>query len=229
MGLPIADTVLQAGTVLDEPITAKDPTKAVMAFLGHVESWKMLHQALQALQTFLEANRHREFETSRRMVDLVAHHPVPADHPMRETLVRALQDMDAIIAERAIIERWSDYRAAYETARDAYRDAYRNAYETVQREVEATVQAIKNGSAYQAAPVDHRDAVIDKIFGAGGPCSYPEVGLGSAAALLTAAARHSLTALSQARMALPGYHSQVEATLRDLVVPPPSPGEKIWE
>jgi hypothetical protein len=229
MGLPIADTVLQAGTVLDEPITAKDPTKAVTAFLGHVESWKMLYQALQVLRTFLEANRHREFETSRRIVDLAAHHPVPADHPMRETLVRALQDMDAIIAERAVIERWSDYRAAYETARDVYRDAYRNAYETVQREVEATVQVIKNGSAYQATPVDHRVAVVDTIFGAGGPCSYPEVGLGSAAALLTAAAKHSLTALSQARMALPGYRSQVEATLRDLVAPPPSPGQKIWE
>jgi hypothetical protein len=225
MGLPVAATVLQAGTVLDEPITAKDPTKAVTAFLGHVESWKMLYQALQALRTFLEANRHREFETSRRMVDLAAHHPVPADHPTRETLVRALQDMDAIITERAVIERWTDYRAAYETARDAYRDAYRNAYETVQREVETTVQTIKNGSAYQAAPVDHRDAVVDTIFGAGGPCSYPEVGLGSAAALLTAAAKHSLTALSQARMALPGYRSQVETTLRDLVVPP----QKIWE
>ena len=229
MGLPIAATVLQAGTVLDEPITAKDPTRAVTAFLGHVESWKMLHQALQALRTFLEANRHREFDTSRRLVDLAAHHPVPADHPTRETPCPGSAGHGRHYRREAVIERWSDYRAAYETARDAYRDAYRNAYETVQREVEATVQAIKNGSAYQAAPVDHRDAVVDKIFGAGGPCSYPEVGLGSAAALLTAAAKHSLTALSQARMALPGYHSQVEAMLRDLVVPPPSPGEKIWE
>src|SRR4029077_1174132 len=121
------------------------------------------------------------------------------------------------------------YRAAYETARNTYRDAYREAYETVQREVEATVQAIKHGSPYQQAPVDQRDAVVDKIFGASGPCSYPDVGLGSAAALLTAAARHSLTALSQTRMALSGYHSQVEATLRGLVVPPPSPGGKTWE
>ena len=99
----------------------------------------------------------------------------------------------------------------------------------MQREVEATVQAIESGSAYQEAPVDQRDAVVDKVFGASGPCSYPDIALGSSAALLAAAARHSLTALSQTRMALPGYRSQVEATLRDLVVPPPSPGEKIWE
>ena len=169
-----------------------------------------------------------EFETSRRVADLVGHHPVPADHPAAESLVRALQDMEAIISGKAVIERWSDYRTAYETARDAYRDAYREAYETVQREVEATVQAIKHGSAYQEAPVDQRDLVLDKIFGAGGPCAYPDIALGSAAALLAATARHSLTALSQALMALPGYRSHAEATLRDLVALPP-PGGKIWE
>ena len=88
--------------------------------------------------------------------------------------------MEAIIGGKAVIERWSDYRTAYETARGAYRDAYREAYETVQREVEATVQAIKRGSAYQEAPVDQRDLVLDKIFGAGGPCAYPDITLGSA-------------------------------------------------
>jgi hypothetical protein len=214
--------------VLDEPTTAKDPTKAVMAFLQHAEMWKVLHQAIQALRTFLDANRHLEFETSRRVADLIGHHPVPADHPAAASLVRALQDMDVIIGEKAVIERWSDYRTAYETARDAYSDAYRAAYETVQREVEATVQAIKHGSAYQDAPVEQRDLVLDKIFGAGGPCAYPDIVLGSAAALLAATARHSLTALSQALMALPGYRSHAEATLRDLVALP-SPGGKTWE
>ncbi len=228
MDLPIAETVLRAGPVLDEPTTAKDPTKAVTAFLEHVETWKVVHQAAQALRTFLDANRHLEFETSRRVADLVGHHPVPADHPAAEPLVRALQDMDAIIGGKAVIERWSDYRTAYETARDAYRDAYREAYETVQRKVEATVQAIKHGSAYQEAPVDQRDLVLDKIFGAGGPCAYPDIALGSAAALLAATAKHSLTALSQVLMALPGYRSHAEATLRALVALP-SPGGKIWE
>ena len=71
------------------------------AFLKHVEAWQGLHQAIQALQTFLDANRHVEFETSRRVADLAAHHPAPADYPARESLVRALQDMDAIIAEKA--------------------------------------------------------------------------------------------------------------------------------
>jgi hypothetical protein len=136
--------------------------------------------------------------------------------------------MDAIIGSKAVIERWSDYRTAYETACHAYRDVYREAYETVQRQVEATVQAIRHGSAYQEAPADQRDLVLDKIFGAGGQCAYPDIALGSASALLAATARHSLTALSQGLMALPGYRSHAEATLRDLVALP-SPGGKIWE
>ena len=34
---PLPNTVLRAGPVLDEPTTAKDPTRAVTAFLEHVE------------------------------------------------------------------------------------------------------------------------------------------------------------------------------------------------
>jgi hypothetical protein len=49
--------------------------------------------------------------------------------------------------------------------------------------------------------------------------------------LLDACAKHSLTALQQAELALPAYRSQVEAALRNLVEPPepPEPSEETWE
>ncbi|MCI0718565.1 MAG: hypothetical protein L0338_06265, partial [Acidobacteria bacterium] len=61
------------------------------------------------------------------------------------------------------------------------------------------------------------------------PCNYQSLSLGSASSLLDAAATRSLSSLAQALVALPGYQSQVESDLRALVVPPPTPGEKVWE
>jgi len=49
------------------------------------------------------------------------------------------------------------------------------------------------------------------------------------ASLLDAAGRRSLGSLDQARVALPGYRSEVEAELRELTTPPPPPDEKIHE
>ena len=74
-----------------------------------------------------------------------------------------------------------------------------------------------------------RDAELGKVFGPGGPCHYPNLSLGSAASLLDAAAKRSLSSLAQALMALPGYQAQVESALRALVAPPPAQGERVWE
>ena len=228
MGLPIADTVLRAGPVLDEPTTAKDPTKAVTAFLEQVETWKVLHQATQALRTFLDANRHLEFETSRRVADLVGHHPVPPDHPAAESLVTGSAGHGGHHRregrDRALVRLPNGVR----DGTHAYRDAYREAYETCSGKSRPRCRPSSTAAPTRKHQSTSVTLVLDKIFGAGGPCAYPDIALGSAAALLAATAKHSLTALSQALMALPGYRSQAEATLRDLVAPPP-PGEKIWE
>jgi hypothetical protein len=47
--------------------------------------------------------------------------------------------------------------------------------------------------------------------------------------LLDAAAKRSLTSLAQALVALPGYRSQIETELRELLLPPPPPDEKLFE
>ena len=150
--------------------------------------------------------------------------------PRRQLLEQSLKDMDAIIAEKSVVERWSDYRLAYDNAHRAYRDAYRDAYTQVQQETQSAWRpAIRSGAAYKAAPPSTRDSVVDKVFGAGGPCHYPSLSLGSASSLLDAAAKRSLSSLAQALVALPGYQAQVESDLRALTVPPPAPGEKLWE
>ena len=108
--------------------------------------------------------------------------------------------MDVLIADKSVIARWADYRLACEQARDAY----------------------------AKAPSSERDAVVDAVFGAGKACHYPAITLPTTQTLLAASAKRSLTSLAQAAVALPGYRSQVEAALRDLVVPPPPP-DKTWE
>ncbi|MCI0628306.1 MAG: BREX system P-loop protein BrxC, partial [Acidobacteria bacterium] len=228
-GLPIHDSVLSAAAALAEPTTAKDPTKIVAAFLARAGEWKSLHLSLEALRAFLTDQRHFEYDTSRRIAELATNHPVPSDHGSHTALDRALKDMQAIISEKSVVERWSDYRPAYDTAQRVYRDCYRDAYTSVQQAMERASGEILGGAAHRAAPSPTRDGVVDKVFGPGGPCHYPKLSLGSASSLLDAAAKHSLSSLTQALVALPGYQAQVESALRELVVPPPPPGEKVWE
>lgn len=228
-GLPIVDVVLTGESFLKEPITTKDPTKAVTAFLSAGEQWKALHLELKALCTFLDAKRELEFNASRKIAGLAANHPIPSDHPARKSLDQALKDMETIIVQKEVVSRWSDYRSACELARDSYRNAYRDAYERVRQAVQAAVEEIRMGAAYETAPEDQRDEAVDRVFGSEGPCHYLEISLGSTESLLNAASRQSITSLAQTLIALPGYRAQVEAELWSLAAPPPGPGERTWE
>lgn len=228
-GLPIRDSVLHGSEVLAEATTAKDPTKVVTAFLGRAEDWKSLNLSLEALRAFVADRRHHEYETSRRIAELATNHPVDSNHGSNALLERSLRDMEAIIDDKSVVERWSDYQLAYDNAQRSYRDAYRDAYAHVQQEAQLAVAAIRDGAVYKAAPPSAHDAVVDKVFGPSGPCYYPTLSLGSASTLLEATAKRSLGSLAQALVALPGYQSQVESELRELTVPPPTPGAKLWE
>jgi len=228
-GLPIPDTVLGAESSLTEPTTASDPTVCVTSFLKVAGQWKALSDGLNALRTFLDANRHKDFELSRKIDELAVNHPLPESHPKASALDQARKDMAAIVAAKEVIDRWPDYRDAFERAFAAYRDAYLAAHEKVRAEAEATVTAIKSGTAYANAPADQRDAVLDRVFGPGKVCHYEPLSLSSVSGLLDAAGRRSLTSLAQALVALPGYRAQVEAELRELAAPPPPPDEQICE
>ena len=227
-GLPIPDAVLSAEPALQEPMTAKDPTAGVIAFLAVHDKWKSLSRGLESMRKFLEANRHREFEASRRLDDLIDAHPIPEGHPKAAQLLQARKDMAAIISAKDVIGRWSDYREAFERAFGIYRNAYTEAFAKVRAEAEATLSSTKTGAAYLQAPTDKRDAVVNRVFGEGRACHYPPITLSSIATLLDAGAKRSLTSLAQAMVALPGYRAQIETELRELATPS-SPGEKLYE
>jgi len=134
-------------------------------------------------------------------------------------VLAAQKDMDAIIAERAVVRRWADYRGAFDTALGAYREVYADLYQRVRKAAEETLAAIQEGAAYGDAPAGERDRVVAKVFGPGRPCHYEALTVGSIEGLLDAAAKRSLTSLDTALVALPGYRAQVEAELAGLSHP----------
>jgi hypothetical protein len=228
-GLPVADSILGTESALTEATTAKDPTAVVTAFLAKDDTWKALFQAAEALRHFLDANRHKDYELSRRLAALASDHPLPEAHVKKAVFAQAAKDLDAIIADKAVIERWADYRSAFDTAFAAYRDAFVARYDEVRGAAEAALAAIHTGDAYKNAPVDQREAVVTKVFGGGRACHYPLLKVSSVEALIDAAGKRSLTTLEQALVALPAYRSQVENELAALTQPPPPPPEKVYE
>jgi hypothetical protein len=121
------------------------------------------------------------------------------------------------------------HRSAFDNAFIAYRDAYIQVYEKVRTAAEEQVEKIKGGAAYRNAPTVERDSVVARIFGADKVCHFTAITLSSVDALLTAAGKRSLSSLDQSLVALPAYRAQVEEELRSLVLPPPSPGERLFE
>jgi hypothetical protein len=206
----------------------KDPTAAVIAFLKEKDAWIELNKSILDLKNFLDANRHQEFLISLRIADLVNHHPIASDHSLAVSVDKALADMAALCSQKSVIDRWSDYRNAFEQCWQGYRSVYLELYNRVQSKAQTIIAKIKSGDSYSNAPIQERDETVEKIFGDGKACHYPEITSPTASALIDAAARNSLTALEQSLIALPGYQIQVENALRDLVEPPP-PSEQVWE
>jgi Family of unknown function (DUF6079) len=228
-GIPLPDDVLSAAAALTEPATAKDPSTAVRAFLNSHGQWNVLALGLRRVRTFIEANRHKEYETSRRLEQTIKTHPIPEWHSNAHDLEKACEDLAAIIEEKEVVERWSDYRGAYDSMFAIYRDVYISTYDRVRAEAEAALVAIKGSKAYLEAPPDQRDVVVAKVFGPGKACDYPAIALPSVGSLLEAAGRRSLGWLEQATLALPAYTAQVEAELHRHNGPPGFSEEKVYE
>jgi hypothetical protein len=220
-GLPLGDSILQAEEVLKEPATLKDPTKTVTSFLQAVGGWSEVKKALDELKVFLDANRHKEFESAQKLVSLVRNHPLPSGARDADALVQSLADFDTIVAARAVVPRWADVRAARDRIFEAYAAAYRAAYTHAQLSTADALAAIQSGAAYTSAPADRRDSVVNPVFGPAGACHFPEVDLSTLSQLLIATGRTSLSSLAQATKALPVHIAEVEAALRALKSPPP--------
>jgi len=228
-GIPVSDAILTAHSALSEPTTAKDPTAVVNAFLAKEDVWKALAEGVEALKHFLDANRHKDFDRSRRLLSLAVDHPLSDAHTQRTAFDRAAKDIETIVANKAVVARWSDYCSAFDAVFSAYREAFVQSYDTVRHAVDAALSEIRCSEAFANAPADRRDAAVDKVFGAGRACHYPPLTVSSVESLLLAASKRSLTTLDQALVALPAYRSQVEAELAALAMPSPPPGEKIYE
>jgi hypothetical protein len=227
-GLPLGDDILKCDDALKNPATLKDPTKAALAFLQAAPQWRALKQGLDGLRGFLEANRHKDFETSRQLVSLVRNHPLPGDAPDKAAVDQALADIDVIVENKTVVPRWNDYRASASKVHEVYREAYRGGYAALQKSVSETVAATRSGAAYVAAPSPQRDSVVEATFGPGGSCYCPAVTLSSIASLLAATTKTSLSSIAQAAKALPAYRAEVEGALRALKAPPPKPEQKIY-
>jgi len=230
-GLPLPESLVGGAAVLDKAVKAKDPTTTVVAFLDEQAQWQALHEHLAKLRAFIDAKRPSEFTTSVRLAELARNHPLPDRAPTAADLRQAVKDMDSIIADKAVVERWSDYRTAFEQARNAYRSAYLATYDEIRAQADTLRAEIEAGGAYTDAPAPARDQILAGLFGASGPCHYPPITLPTTQTLLDTCAKHSLTALRQAVLALPAYRSQAEEQLRALVTPPPPPPppEQTWE
>jgi hypothetical protein len=200
----------------------------VIGFLAVLDKWKSLSRALDSMRKFIDANRNYEFDASCRLADLIETHPLPEDHPKAVQLLQAMKDMAAIVSVKEVIGRWPDYQEAFERAFKIYRDVYNEVYRRARVEADATLANIKASAAYLAAPPEKRDSVVNRVFGDGKVCHYPEIKLSSIAALLEAGAKRSLASLAQAMVALPGYYAQIEAELSE-ISSPPAPGEKLYE
>jgi len=222
-GLPLPAALLEGDKLLAAPATLKDPTKAVLAFLKVSADWRALKQALDELKGFLDANRHKDFDLARRLVAIVADHPLPPDATDRAALEQSLADLSAITTSKTVVSRWSDYRAARDQVATVYGAAYNAAYSYICRLAADAADAVRSSSAYLAAPSDKRDAVVARTFGPGGGCHYPETDLQSLPDLLAATAKASLSSLANAAKALPTHRAEVEANLRALKSPPPPP------
>ena len=225
-GLPIPDSLRDVDAKLREIVTQKNPTKAVSGFLAAKNDWQSIHKDLGALKNFLSHNRHHDFARYCQLLEMVQTHPIGSDHPDRDTTQKALLDITAIVGDKAVIARWSDYQAAIEKVLEIYREAYREAYDGIRKKSENLKKEIVDGNAYAQAPADQRDNVLERFFGSSGACFYPALKLGSAQSLLDAGKRHSLASLAQAHLAIPVYRTQIESALRQLIAPPPKPDEK---
>jgi hypothetical protein len=233
-GLPLPKVYEGAGGVCKKATTIKDPTAAVKDFIVRGEEWVLLYKFSRDLEGFLADKRDKTFELAGRIFDLCANQPVSADRPEATEIKKALEDAEAVIRERTILEKWTAFSDAYHRVLERYRTAYQHVYAGVAEVALVLRRAITGGDAYRQAPEGKRDAVLERYFGLGGPLHLPKIDVGTPEDLLASSARHSLTALQGILVGLPGWRSTIEAELLQLrrpekEEPPPPPPERMFE
>jgi GAF domain-containing protein len=223
-GLPIPKALLVTESELSKPTTPKDPAKVVTAFLASANDWRQLADAMKELDSFLQANRHKDFEAANRLLAMAKDHPLPDGEPQQADFLLACADMNALVAQRAVVSRWHEFSESFGKAFAIYKDVYGRAYQRVLEAAELARQQVLASDAYQHAPQDRRDQVVQTVFGPGRACHFPVITLGTVKSLLEVSGRHSLSSLESALVALAGYQTKVEDELRALVPDAPQSG-----
>jgi hypothetical protein len=233
-GLPLLEVYKSAEATCKKATTVKDPTAAVKDFLARGEEWVQLFKFARDLDAFLADKRDKTFELARRVFDLCEKQPVPADRPEATEIRRSMEDAEAVMRERSILEKWTAFRDAYHRVLDLYRTAYQQIYAGVADDVLLLRHSISSGNAYCEAPVNERDAVLDRYFGPRGALHLLKVEVGTPEDLLGSSARHSLATLQGILVGLPGWRSIIEAELLQLrrpekEAPIPLPADRTFE
>ena len=233
-GIPLPEVYKSAETACKKAATIKDPTAAVKDFLSRGEEWVRLFKFVRDLEVFLADKRDKVFELARRVFDLCEKQPVPSDRPEAVEIRRSIEDIQAIMRERSILEKWTAFRDAYHRVFDLYRAAYELIYVGVAEEVMRLRDSVASGNSYCQAPANGRDAVLNRSFGPAGPLHLPKIDVDTPETLLASSSRHSLTALQGILVGLSGWRSTIEAELIRLrgsekQPPPPMSTDRIFE
>jgi hypothetical protein len=218
-GLPLPELYEGAESLCKTASTARDPTAVVKDFLARGEEWVAMAGFAEDLAAFLADGRDRLFEASRRVLDLCRSQPPPPDRPEAEEIRKGMEDAQAVVRERAILDKWTAYRDAYHRALGGYRSAYQQIYAGVTEEVACLRKALLDGEPYRNASPGSREPLLDRYFAADGPLYLPDLELSTAEVLLAASERHSLGALLGIAVGLSGWRSTIEAELLRLAQP----------
>jgi len=222
-GLPIPDHYKNTESVCKAATTVRDPTVAVKDFLARGEEWVVLHQFAASLTTFLHDGREKTFEISRRCLELCSRQPLPSDSPEVKEILKSLEDAEAVVREHGIFEKWAPYHDAYQKGFAAYRKGYQRLYGAAVEAVETLREGLKKAPSYLEAPEVEAKRIMERYFGAGGPLNLPKIEIGSAEGLLSASARHTVSALQALLVGLSGWRSTIEAELSNSRKTPPPP------
>ncbi|MBK8482432.1 MAG: hypothetical protein IPL40_14915 [Proteobacteria bacterium] len=233
--LPLPEVYKGAEALCKKATTAKDPTSVVKDFLARADEWVGLNKFATDFSAFLADGRDKTFDLSRRVLDLCHKQPVPADRPEAVEIRQGMEDAQAVVRDRAILEKWIAYRDAYHRVLARYRSAYEQVHDSVAEETLGLRNELLDSDPYRKAPEAKRDAVLDRYFGAEGPLHLANADVSTAEDLLAASGRHSLSALQGIAVGLPGWRSTIEADLLKLAkpepgpTPPAPPAEKTYE
>ncbi len=208
--VPISPTHKGAEDICSGVAHMADPTTIVTHFLNHSDAYKQLYDFGLALEQFLGEKRDHEYLEIGKLLAICADNPAVIAGDSDNAIADALEDMQQVDRDCAIVERWDSYAHSAERLETAYRTVYSNAYEAV---VDAAVKLrpeIEALPEYQELEPARRDVVMKPVFGPNGSLGLePLPDHTSRKDLLQVHGRWPLVALQAIVTSMPTYRQQL--------------------